>query len=213
MEFDFTKKLRDFSLEFKYSFESGILIIQGESGAGKTTVLNCISGIDTPDEGIILINGKVILDTKKDINVDPGKRNIGYVFQDYALFPHMDIMKNVQYGLKSRRMDIKIDEIDSAMETFGIVNLKKAHPDSISGGEKQRVALLRAILTKPELLLLDEPFSALDHGTKNNVYEEFERISRLYNIPTVLITHSPYEAERFGDQIIRIEKGKINIVK
>ncbi|MFB0918491.1 MAG: ATP-binding cassette domain-containing protein [Clostridiaceae bacterium] len=213
MEFDFTKKLRDFTLDFNYSFEKGVLIIEGESGAGKTTVLNCISGIDTPDEGLIIINGTIMLDTKNGTDIEPGRRKIGYVFQDYALFPHMDIMKNVQYGLKSRRMDIPVTEVEKAMETFGIASLKHALPDSISGGEKQRVAILRAILTKPDLLLLDEPFSALDHGTKNNVYDEFDKISKLYNIPTILITHNPYEAERFGDHIVRIEQGKISIVK
>lgn len=214
--FKIDKKLDHFSLSLEYGFERGVLVIQGESGAGKTTVLNCISGLETPDEGRVSLDGRAVFDSTAGINIPTRQRNIGYLFQNYALFPNMTVHQNIVYGIKNKpeyREKEKREELlkyaDEIMETFGIAHLKKKHPNRISGGEKQRVALSRAIVTKPSLLLLDEPFSALDQQTKEAVYRQFADFKKSFQIPTILITHDAAESEMFADSRIVIKDGKI----
>lgn len=212
--FKIKKQLDRFALDVEYSFEKGVLVIQGESGAGKTTVLNCISGLKKPDQGKISIEEELVFDDRTNIPVK--KRQIGYLFQNYALFPNMTIEKNVVYGMKNKReykdrarRKVLLEYADSVMESFGIFHLKKRYPHNISGGEKQRVALARAIVTKPKLLLLDEPFSALDIKTKETVYEEFVSFKETLGIPTILITHDPRESQMFADHKIFMKNGRI----
>ncbi|MBR0597937.1 ATP-binding cassette domain-containing protein [Sinanaerobacter chloroacetimidivorans] len=214
--FNIKKKLEHFSIDIEYEFEKGVLVIQGESGAGKTTILNCISGLQTPDEGRIAFEDTMVFDKEAGINVPTRLRNIGYVFQNYALFPNMTVQQNIVYGIKNRPeykdKDKKSELVmysEYIMETFGIAHLKRKYPNHISGGEKQRVALSRAIVTKPRLLLLDEPFSALDQQTKEIVYKEFAAFKENFQIPTVLITHDAMESEMFADRRIVIKDGKI----
>lgn len=214
VSFRILKKLDRFSVDMEYSFEEGVLVIQGESGAGKTTVLNCIAGLKKPDAGRIIIDGRIVFDGKTDVPVK--KRQIGYLFQNYALFPNMTVAKNIIYGIKNKEeyRDKKkrkglLDYADYIMDTFQITHLKKQYPDKISGGEKQRVALARAIVTQPKLLLLDEPFSALDVKTKAAVYEEFASFKKRLGIPTILITHDPEESGLFADHRIFMKDGKI----
>lgn len=216
MYFRIRKKLDHFDLDLEYEFDQGVLVIQGESGAGKTTVLNCIAGLTAPDEGRISIEDRVVFDRTAGIDIPTRLRNIGYLFQNYALFPNMTVHQNVVYGIKNKpeyREKEKKEELlkyaDEVMETFGIAHLKKKHPTRISGGEKQRVALSRAIVTKPSLLLLDEPFSALDQQTKANVYEQFALFKKNFRIPTILITHDPMESGMFADSRILIKDGRI----
>lgn len=212
--FKIKKKMDRFQADIEYSFDKGVLVIQGESGAGKTTVLNCISGLKTPDEGKILIEDQVVFDEKTNIPVK--NRQIGYLFQDYALFPNMTIEKNVVYGIKNKpeyrdrtKRKEMLDYADYMMETFRIAHLKKRYPANLSGGEKQRAALARAIVTRPKLLLLDEPFSALDVKTKEAVYEEFLSFKEVLGIPTILITHDPKESDLFADDKIVMKDGVI----
>ncbi len=210
--FKIKKKLDRFSIDVEYSFEEGVLVIQGESGAGKTTVLNCISGLKKPDEGKIFIEEELVFDGKTNIPVR--KRQVGYLFQSYALFPNMTIEKNVVYGVKNKKGYRKnkqalLEYANDVMERFGISHLKKRYPHNISGGEKQRAALARAIVTRPKLLLLDEPFSALDMKTKETVYEEFASFKKTLGIPTILITHDPRESEMFADHKIYMKDGVI----
>lgn len=210
--FKIKKKLDRFSIDVEYSFEEGVLVIQGESGAGKTTVLNCISGLKKPDEGKIFIEEELVFDGKTNIPVR--KRQVGYLFQSYALFPNMTIEKNVVYGVKNKKEYRKnkqalLEYANDVMERFGISHLKKRYPHNISGGEKQRTALARAIVTRPKLLLLDEPFSALDMKTKETVYEEFASFKKTLGIPTILITHDPRESEMFADHKIYMKDGVI----
>ena len=214
IRFKINKKLPHFSLDISCSFDKGILVIQGESGSGKTTLLNCLSGIDKPDDGFFLIGKEMLYDEENKINVPTRNRNLGYLFQNYALFPHMTVYQNIIYGIKN--MPAYKDSSDkkellayanSVMDSFGIQHLKNKPSGQISGGEKQRVALCRAIVTKPALLLLDEPFSALDRKTKQIIYDEFENFKETYRIPTLLITHDSYESQRFGDQKIMIREG------
>ncbi|MBC6680477.1 ATP-binding cassette domain-containing protein [Zhenpiania hominis] len=214
VSFQIVKKLDRFSVDMEYSFEEGVLVIQGESGAGKTTVLNCIAGLKQPDRGRIAIDGRIVFDEKTNVPVK--KRQIGYLFQNYALFPNMTVGKNVIYGIKNKEeyRDRKkrkelLEYADYIMDTFQITHLQKRYPEKISGGEKQRVALARAIVTRPKLLLLDEPFSALDMKTKEVVYEEFASLKKSLGIPTILITHDPQESKLFADHKIFMKDGKI----
>lgn len=214
--FRIRKNLDRFAIDIEYSFDKGVLVIQGESGAGKTTILNCISGLTDPDTGSIGFNGSPVFDNEKKINIPTRARNIGYLFQNYALFPNMTVHENIIYGIKNKdeyRNITKKAELLSyseyIMDTFGIGHLRRKYPRNISGGEKQRVALSRAIVTKPSLLLLDEPFSALDQNTKEIIYKEFLSFKEVFHIPTILITHNSYESEMFADQSICIKDGKI----
>ncbi len=216
MYFRIIKKLDHFSVDVEYEFNQGVLVIQGESGAGKTTILNCISGLTVPDGGRISVEERVVFDSDGGIDLPARTRNIGYLFQNYALFPNMTVHQNIIYGIKNkpeyRDKDQKeklLSYADDVMDTFGIAHLKKRHPDRISGGEKQRVALSRAIVTKPSLLLLDEPFSALDQQTKELVYQEFSSFKENFKIPTILITHDAAESEMFADSRILMKDGQI----
>lgn len=216
MNFEIKKKLDHFSVDIEYEFDQGVLVIQGESGAGKTTILNCISGLSEPDEGRISIGGRLVFDSGTGVNVPTRLRNIGYLFQNYALFPNMMVLQNIIYGIKNKpeykdksKKEELLEYADYIMETFGIAHLKKKHPSQISGGEKQRAALCRAIVSKPGLLLLDEPFSALDQQTKEIVYQEFASFKKNFRIPAILITHDAKESELFADNRILIKDGHI----
>lgn len=216
MYFKIRKNLDHFAVDLEYEFDHGVLVIQGESGAGKTTILNCISGLTTPDEGRISVEERIVFDSSAGIDIPTRLRNIGYLFQSYALFPNMTVHQNITYGIKNKpeyKDKDKKEELlryaDHVMETFGIAHLKKKHPNRISGGEKQRAALSRAIVAKPSLLLLDEPFSALDQQTKEIVYQQFALFKKNFQIPTILITHDAKESEMFADNRILIKDGQI----
>ncbi|MCQ1529202.1 ATP-binding cassette domain-containing protein [Lutispora saccharofermentans] len=202
------KKMDYFTIDIDISFEGGILVIQGESGAGKTTLLDCIAGLKNPDRGSISIEDRFLYSSEKNINLPVKDRNIGYLFQSYALFPHMSVMDNVLYGLKSRKIK-DFSYAEKVLDSFGIHHIKDKLPSNISGGEKQRTALARAIATRPALLLLDEPFSALDRDTKASVYEEFVNFKENFHMDTILITHDEKEAKLLGDRIIHLKDGKV----
>lgn len=216
ISFRLLKKLNYFSLDIDFAMENQLLVIEGASGAGKTTILNCLAGIVTPDEGVINVDGRVLFSHVDRINVPAEKRNIGYLFQNYALFPHMTVKQNVLYGLKNKksykaRTEKKelLEYAGYMMETLGISHLADKNATAISGGEKQRVALARAMVTKPSLLLLDEPFSALDENTKQRIYDEFMVFRETLRIPTILITHNHRETELFADINITLKEGKV----
>lgn len=196
------KELSHFPLELDFSMSSEIIVLFGPSGSGKTTVLNCLSGITTPDAGSIRLNRKVLYE-KAGKNTSIQHRHIGYVFQDYALFPHMTVLKNITYAMKS------MDLVGKIMQELHITHLRGQYPHQISGGEKQRVSLARALATEPELLLLDEPFSALDEETRAKSHDELLRLHDLWKIPVILVTHHWEEAKKLGDRILFMEKGKI----
>lgn len=202
------KKLPYFDLNVEFNFSGGMLVLQGESGAGKTTILNCISGLKKPDSGTIVLNDKTVYSSEKRLNLSPQNRNIGYVFQNYALFPNMTVRKNILFGMESRKMR-DVSYADYIMETFGISHLSDRYPGQISGGEKQRTSLARALAVKPELILLDEPFAAIDSETKQSVYDEFIDIKNKWKVDMILITHSEAEAQLLGDRIIKVRNGRI----
>ncbi len=202
LSLEIKKKLKAFTLHAAFNVREEIIVLTGPSGAGKTTTLNCISGLDHPDSGEILLNDRQLFqENRKSLPVQ--KRNIGYVFQDYALFPHMTIRRNIKYGMKDNRL------VNTLVNVVGIDHILESYPAEISGGEKQRVALVRALATKPEALLLDEPFSSLDDKTKVECQNELLRLHAMWKIPIIMVTHDIQEAEKLGDRILRIEQGRI----
>ncbi|VEF49320.1 ABC transporter [Bacillus freudenreichii] len=198
---DIQKQLSHFHMNIHFSAANEIVVLFGPSGSGKTTILNCIAGLSHPDSGIIRLNEKDYFDDKPFVPIQ--KRNIGYLFQDYALFPHMTVWKNIAYGMKNETF------AKDLMKELRIEHLAEKYPSGISGGEKQRVAIVRAIATEPDALLLDEPFSALDDETRRKSHEELLRIHELWRIPIILVTHNHDEAEKLGDRILYLERGEI----
>lgn len=195
------KQLAHFDLEVEFTLNNDIAVLFGPSGSGKTTILNSIAGLVKPDKGIIQLNGDCLYKSPK-VFVPIQKRNIGYLFQDYALFPHMTVWKNIKYGMSNKEFAKQL------MEELKIRHLSHHYPHQISGGEKQRVALARALATEPKLLLLDEPFSALDDSTRAVSHEQLLKLHDLWKIPIILVTHSRTEAEKLADHIFDIDKGK-----
>lgn len=182
-----------------------ILAVLGHSGSGKSTLLKIIAGLIAPDSGEIQLNGKNIT------AIPTEKRNISLMFQDYALFPHLSARDNIGFGLKMRKLpkaDIQ-KQTEQALKEIGLENEAERKPDSLSGGEQQRLALARALITRPALLLLDEAFSSLDTHLKQNLYRLTTERIRQHNIPTLIVTHSPEEAAALADHIALIHQGSI----
>lgn len=198
---DIQKKRSHFHLKMRFTAANEMIVLFGPSGSGKTTILHCIAGLSQPDSGTIRLNDTTFFDGKPLVPIQ--KRNIGYLFQDYALFPHMTVWKNISYGMKNETF------AKDFMKELQIEHLANKYPSEISGGEKQRVALVRAIATEPDALLLDEPFSALDDHTRIKSHEELLRIHQLWRIPIILVTHNREEAEKLGDRILYLENGKL----
>lgn len=214
IEAGFSKNLPGFELVVDIALSNGILAVVGPSGAGKTTLLQCIAGLQKPSRGEIQIGGKPVFSSAQGKNTPARERHIGYLFQDYALFPHMSVEKNVTYGLrKGQKLPRKELPLTRVLEMLRIEHLRNRYPGQISGGEKQRVALARALMTSPELLLLDEPLSALDPDTRGALQLELQKLQNEWRIPFILVTHDLEEAKFLGDQIIRISSGKQEVLK
>ena len=204
------KKLWHFDLEIQLKVNNNqILILLGPSGCGKTTTLNLLAGLFKADRGVIKLNNRVLYSSEDRINVHTQERNVAYLFQNNALFPHMTVMKNVTYGLRTRRNKnkAKLDPVE-LLNAFGVGHLADRYPSQISGGEKQRVALARALVVQPELLLLDEPFSALDKDTKVSLRYELKQLHEKWQIPFILVTHDEEDAKFLGDITIVMKNGK-----
>lgn len=212
-EADFTKKLRDFSLEVSgFTVESGKTVgLIGENGSGKSTSLKIISGLMKPESGKIILDGEVLCDSSKRIFKDPEVRNIGYMFQNYALFPHMTARENISFGLKNKKMpkaDIK-SRVDELVERMGIAEIENEPVTKMSGGQRQRTALARALAPSPSLLLLDEPLAALDVRTQEQMRRELASAIREEGTSCILVTHSIIDAMAIADSISVIQRGKI----
>lgn len=210
LEARFHKKLWHFTLDVNIEARDQIVVLWGPSGAGKTTILHCLAGLTTPSSGFIKLEDRILYSSLDKINLPARSRQIGYLFQDYALFPHMTVQENIVYGLKNKKdLSEKAAEPIAMLNSFGIGHLTDRYPRQLSGGEKQRVALARALLVQPRLLLLDEPFSALDKRTKISLREEIKKLQAHWKIPFLLVTHDEEDAESLGDVIISIDKGRI----
>ncbi|CEO88164.1 ATP-binding cassette domain-containing protein [Syntrophaceticus schinkii] len=195
----FTAQRGQFNIEMPLHVEQEILVLCGPSGSGKTTILQCLSGLLKPVSGFIKLNGRVLFSDKEKINLPPRERNIGYVFQDYALFPHLTVKQNVTYGIKKDHRNSSLLDPLKLLHSFGIGHLAERYPGQISGGEKQRVALARALATQPELLLLDEPLCALDKDIRSTLRFELRKIHQEWQIPFILVTHDEEDAAVLGD--------------
>ncbi|MCM3740416.1 ATP-binding cassette domain-containing protein [Oceanobacillus luteolus] len=203
LQVDINKRLFHFELEAKFVLQSQIMVLVGKSGSGKTSLLNCIAGIIQPDSGNILLNEQTFFSSAGSLPIQ--RRKIGYLFQDYALFPHMTVGKNIIYGMKDEKLTRRL------MKELQIEHLEEYYPHEISGGEKQRVALVRALATEPRLLMLDEPFAALDDDTRDLAHQQLLELHTQWKIPIILVTHSKREAEKLGDVIYTMEDGKLVI--
>lgn len=201
------KKLPDFVLDMQFSVPNNILVLFGPSGCGKTTTLRCIAGLSKPDEGHITCDERFLFDDQKLIFVPPRDRNIGYMFQEYALFPHMNVQKNILYGVKPGGNDSE-GLFEELLSLLKIGHLVERRVTNLSGGEKQRVALARALMAKPQILLLDEPLSALDEQIRVELQNELKNMQQMLNIPFILVTHNWDEAQAMGDQIIFMDQGR-----
>ena len=198
-----------FVLDVAIESPPGITIVFGPSGAGKSTLLDCIAGLLRPDDGRIEIDGEVLLDVERRVDVPPAKRKIAYVFQSLALFPHMTVEQNVGYGLADMPGPERALRVTAMLEAFRVEQLAKRKADEISGGEQQRVALARSLATSPRVLLLDEPLTALDEGLKKSIMEDLRRWNAAQNIPILYVTHSRAEVDALGESVIVLEHGKI----
>ena len=198
------KKLPHFDLDVSFSCrKSRLLALVGPSGAGKTTIIRILAGLDRPDEGKITYNGEIWVDTDKKIFRSPQERHLGYVFQEYTLFPHLTVAKNVAISADDK------EDVSSLLQRFNIRHLGDRKPDKISGGERQRCAICQAMARRPRLLLLDEPFSALDAVTRRNLREEVRKLKRELSIPVIHVTHDISEALYLGDDVLPMVNGKI----
>ena len=201
------KKFKGFNLNVTFETNGEYLGILGASGSGKSMTLKCIAGIEAPDEGLIVLNGKVLFDSKEKINLKPQDRNIGYLFQNYALFPNMTVDENICSGLKMSKKE-KVKKVEEMIKSFHLQGLEKKYPNQLSGGQQQRVSLARCIAYNPDVLLLDEPFSALDTHLKDQLQTEVLELLKLYDGEVLMVTHSRDEAYRFCKNIVIIEEGK-----
>lgn len=194
-----------FDLAIDFSIDRGILGVLGASGCGKSLTLKCIAGIETPDEGKIILNNRVLFDSEQGINLSPQERNVGYLFQNYALFPHMNVIENIATGIKQSD---KKSIIDKYLQIFHLENIQELYPKNLSGGQQQRVALARIFASEPEILMLDEPFSALDDFLKWQVELELVKILNLYGKNILFVSHNRDEIYRFCDDIVVLSQGK-----
>ena len=197
----------DLPLDINLKIKEGELItVEGHSGAGKTTVLRLIAGLLEPDKGKISVDEIEWLNTERNIFLPPQKRNAGFVFQDYSLFPNMTVYENVKYALNKNDDEKHLKEI---IEITELENLKDRYPLTLSGGQKQRAALARAIVRKPEILLLDEPLSALDSEMRLKLQDYILKVHRLLNLTTILVSHDISEIFKMSDRVIRLNKGRV----
>lgn len=212
LKVDARKTYGPFSLEAAFSVAAGeTLALVGPTGCGKTTCLMTIAGIVMPDRGIVRFAERLFCDTEAGIWLPPEKRNIGTVFQDFALFPHMTAFENAAYGLRAKRIRGQPlrEKVLAALETVGIGHLAARKPAGLSGGERQRLALARAIAIETPLLLLDEPISALDPHTRDSVRRELKALISSLGKTTVVVTHDPIDALTLGQRICVLENGRV----
>ena len=211
---DIRKRLGSFVLESAFEQDGGVLGLLGASGCGKSMTLKCIAGIEKPDEGRIVLDGRVLYDSAARVNLPPQQRQVGYLFQNYALFPNMTVRQNIAVGLhreKDRRKRER--ELEDAIHLFQLDGLENHRPCQLSGGQQQRVALARILVNRPQLLMLDEPFSALDSHLRLRLQMELKERLSAFGRDVLMVTHSRDEAYHMCGRIAVMESGKIKIVK
>jgi molybdate transport system ATP-binding protein len=198
-----------FQLQINEEFLPGFTVLFGPSGAGKSTVLDCIAGLVKPDAGKITFGGEMFFETEKGIFLPPQKRGIGYVFQSLALFPHLTVEENVVYGLSGLSTEGRSKRLERILGTFHIERLRGRKPAELSGGEKQRAALARSVITEPRVLLLDEPLTGLDGGLRQSILEDLRNWNAEQRIPILYVTHNREEVDAIGDRVVAMVKGRV----
>lgn len=211
---DIEKNFENFSLKINFENDSDILGILGSSGCGKSMTLKCIAGIEKPDKGKIILDDKILFDSDKKINFKPQKRKVGYLFQNYALFPNMTVKQNILCGLHDEK-NIKLKEkiFSDTIELLNLTQLINHKPDELSGGEAQRTALARILVNRPKILMLDEPFSALDSNLRLKLQMKIKNLLKNYGRGVLLVTHDRNEAYRMCGRIAAMDNGKILTIK
>jgi molybdate transport system ATP-binding protein len=201
-----------FDLDVRFVTEQGITILFGPSGSGKTTTLRTIAGIIKPDQGSITIGERIFFDSATGVELSMQKRRVGYVFQDYALFPHLTAEQNVSYGIKNQTKAQRSEAARTMLALLKIDHIRRRYPGNLSGGEQQRVALARALASDPSIVLLDEPLSAVDVETRSGLLDEIATAQARTGIPFVYVTHNTAEAIRLGSQVVILDHGKVKVV-
>jgi len=204
---------RNFALKVAFASDESRVVLFGPSGSGKTLTLQSIAGLMRPAMGRIALRGQVLFDAKGGIDVPSRARRMGYLFQDYALFPHMTVVENVGYGLRKtfqwRLSGKDRRDVLTLLDTLEIRHLAQSFPSDLSGGQKQRVALARALMTRPDLLLLDEPFAALDTLLRGRLRKELLDIQERFQVPMIMITHDPEDIRAFAQTLVTYEAGRV----
>lgn len=204
---------RTFQLDAQFESASKRVVIYGASGAGKSQMLKAIAGLSRPDSGVIELDGRRLFDSGAGIDLPAQRRRVGYLFQDYALFPHLNVRQNIGFGLQRGWFNPaprgEPEAVRYWLEAFGLAEVAHQRPGELSGGQRQRVALARAIVCEPAALLLDEPFAALDPALRVRMRSELDALQRRLDIPMLLITHDPEDAATFGGQVLTMADGRV----
>ncbi len=210
LEIKVRKKLGNFTVDVAFSTgKAGVTALFGRSGAGKTSVINMVAGLFPPDEGLISVGGRKLFDSAHSVNIPPGKRRCGYVFQDGRLFPHLTVKANLVYGMKLVPRAERYVRYDQVVDLLGIGHLLARRPAKLSGGEKQRVAIGRALLTSPSILLMDEPLASLDSARKAEVLPFIARLPRELSVPILYVTHAMDEILNLAETVVFLESGAV----
>jgi molybdate transport system ATP-binding protein len=203
------KQLGDFSVEVAFTSEGRVTGLFGASGAGKTSLVSMIAGLQRPDRGVISVDGDILDDATKSLHIAAHQRRIGYVFQDARLFPHLDVRRNLDYGRRMNRLTRDPVQETRLNDMLNIGHLLDRRPGQLSGGERQRVALGRALLARPRLLLLDEPLGSLDEDRKAEILPYLMRLRDEAGVPMVYVSHDPDELRQLASQVVMLKRGRI----
>ena len=204
---------REFELDVAFTCHDDVSVMFGPSGSGKSVTLKAVAGLELPDQGRIVIDGRVLFDSVTGVNLPARDRSIGYLFQDYALFPHMTVEENIGFPLRMwwhRRWPVETRKrVSEIVDLFEMGELKKSYPSQISGGQRQRVALARALIRKPSVLLLDEPFAALDPLLRIRMRQELLNTQALFKVPMLVITHDPQDVAALAQSVVILRDGRV----
>lgn len=212
IEVQVERRIGDFTLDAHFQSNARLTALFGRSGAGKTTVINMIAGLIRPDAGRVVVKGETLVDVERGIFTPKHRRRIGYVFQDARLFPHLSVRQNLLYGRWFARRESGGMAFDQVVALLGLEGLLQRRPEGLSGGEKQRVAIGRALLARPRLLLMDEPFAALDETRKNEIFPYMERLRDETDTPIVYVSHALREVTRLAGSMVLMDQGKVTAV-
>jgi len=203
------KRLRDFSLDIDLELGAAVTVLFGRSGMGKSMTLACVAGLAAPDSGRIVVNGNTFYDSATGVALPPQQRRVGYVTQDYLLFPHLTVAQNVAFGLANHAREERESIVQEALAWLGLEPLARQRPRELSGGQQQRVALARALVIRPRVLLLDEPFSALDSPTRARLRQDLLDLQKEQGVPVLFVTHDLAEAMLLGEQMAVVADGRL----